>query len=124
MRRTLIDKAVPNIVGERAIGRRLADNLAFLLRALLAVLEKIIVVSRTHQPGASKRKCHTACIDSDPTTSPLFGNIGRCSRSAGRIENEIARIGSHQKAAIDYCVTCLNHVNFSIGCRRYRAKYS
>jgi len=87
MRRALVDKAVPDVVLEWTVGRRLASDFVFLPGTLLRVLKKVIVIFRTHQPGAGEREGDAARVDGYPAASPVFGEIGR---GAGAPEPEDA----------------------------------
>ena len=75
-------------------------ELGFLGAALTAVGEQIPRIARRHQPRAGERERDAACIDGDPATTPLFGDIRGGARTASWIQHKIARIGGHQNAPI------------------------
>ncbi len=64
------------------------------------------------EPLTSKCQRHAAGIASDPAPPPLLGNIRRRPAAASGIDNEVAGIGGHEKAAFDNCRQCLNYVKF------------
>ena len=81
-------------------GTELRD-LGLLLLSVLAVGEQVIRIAGAHDAGAGQRERDAGSVDGDPAAAPLFGNVGRGAGTAGRIEDKIARIGSHENAAFN-----------------------
>jgi hypothetical protein len=100
------------------VPRLLAGEPSFLSRARLGIRQMIMVVFRAHQPGAGQRQRDAACVDGGPTPTPLLGDIGGGSRSAGRIKHEVAGVASHQDTALDNAGRGFNYVRF-IGSSAY-----
>src|SRR6516225_406623 len=115
MRHALVDEALADIVvGRCFLGWRAAD-LAFLALPLGTVGEQVIGVARAHDPRPCQRQCHTRGVNRNPAPSPLFGDICRRTGAAGRVEHEVAGIGGHQDAALNYLAGCLNYISFFVG---------
>ena len=59
--------------------------------------------------------CDTACIASDPASTPLLGDNGCSAGAAGRVEDKVARISGHEEAASNYFRHSLNYICFLVG---------
>ena len=97
-----------------ASGWILPDDLLLLGAALPAVGEEVVGIARAHQPRARERQRHARGVDGDPAPAPLLGDSSRGAGAAGRIEHEIAGIGGHQDAALDYLSASLNHIDLFV----------
>src|SRR6267154_3991875 len=63
------------------------------------------------QPLTCKRKRNAAGVHCDPSSSPLLSHVCGGAASAGGVNNEVARIGCHENAALDYFRRSLHYVN-------------
>ena len=107
-----------------------ADLLAFLVllalvreaagRAARRILELVIRERRRQQPLTRERERHARRIDRDPPPTPLLSDVRSRAGAAGRVEHQVARVGGHQKAALDDLRSRLHHVHLfrtrSSGC--------
>ena len=107
-----IHEAQLDVVVGGLSGRRFPAQLRFLDLSFLAVGHEIIRVTRAHDTGACQRQRHTGGVDGYPAASPLFSHIGRGAGTAGGVENEIAGISGHEKAALNNFFGCLHNINF------------
>ena len=105
-----VDESMADVAMCRcALGRR-ARDLAFFALAVNTVGEEIVRVACAHEARAGEGKRDPRCVDSDPASTPLLGDIGGCAGAAGRIQNEIAGVGGHEDATFDQPFVCLNNV--------------
>src|SRR5690606_5114829 len=54
---------------------------------------------------------HAGSIAGDPATAPLFGDIGGSAGAAGGVQDNVARIGGHQNAALDNFLIGLHYID-------------
>ena len=111
MRHALIDKALADVAVGGSFGWNRVRDFGFLLLAVLAVGKQVIRIAGAHDAGASERERNARGVDGDPAAAPLFGDIGGGAGAAGGIEDEVARIGRHQNAALDNLGTSLNYID-------------
>jgi hypothetical protein len=69
--------------------------------AAFRVFEFVVVELRRHQPLAGDGQSHAAGIAGNPAPSPLLGAVGGSAGAAGGVEDQVARVGGHQNAALD-----------------------
>jgi hypothetical protein len=114
VRHPLVDEALANVAARRRLLRWRASDLALLALPLLAVGEQVIGIACAHDPRSGERQRHTRSINRDPPPPPLFGDIGRRSRAARRIQYEVTWIRAHQNAALNDCFICPDNIELRI----------
>ena len=114
MRNALIDEPLSYVTGRSFIRRELSREVGLLKLAFAGIRKQVVGKLRRHDPLPRERKRHSRRIDRDPPPPPFFAYQGRCSRSAGRIEHEIPRIGGHQEASLDDFHVRLDYIYFRI----------
>ena len=110
----LIDKSLTNIAMCRSLRWSAVTYLGLLELTVTAISKQIVWVARAHNARTGKSKRNSRSIDRDPSTTPLFGNIGSSARAASGIKNEIARIGGHQNTSFNNLSDRLNDVKLVI----------
>jgi len=109
---------VNEAVGQLAVGglgaRRGAGDLRLLLPALGRVGEEIPGVARAHEAGAGQGERDARGVDGDPAAAPLLRDRGGGARAAGGVEDQVARVGGHEEAALDRLYPALHNVDFLI----------
>ena len=50
-------------------------------------------------------------VDGNPAPAPLLCDVGGGARTAGGVEDKVARIGGHQDTAFDYSLMSLNNID-------------
>ena len=76
------------------------------------VSEFVVVEERGHQPLLGEGNRHAGRVAGNPAATPLLGDVGCRAGAARRIEDQIARIGGHEDAALDYFLRGLHNVDF------------
>ena len=92
MRNTLIYEAMLDVLVSWCFGRQTVRDFAFLELAFTGISQKVVRELGSHDPGTGQGQCHTACINGDPPTSPLFRNESCCTRTTGRIKYQVSGI--------------------------------
>ena len=112
MRHALIDKSVSDVPLHWLRTRRSARDFCFLSLAFARIGQQVKWISCAHDPGARQRERHARRVNRYPATAPLFSDGGGGAGTAGRVDHEIARIGGHEEAALDYPLRCLDYIQF------------
>jgi hypothetical protein len=76
------------------------------------VFEFVVVELCSHQPLAGDGERYAAGIAGDPAPPPLLGAVGGGAGAAGGVEDQVARVGGHQNAALDDFGVGLDGVEF------------
>src|SRR5580658_1799204 len=95
MRGAFIDKAVAHVLMGGRVRLNLARYRLLLGSAISAVSKQKIGIFGRHQPRAGERQRNSACVDRNPATSPLFGDIGGSARTTGGVEHKVTRVSRH-----------------------------
>ena len=88
-------------------------------RPAVAIREQVVGIARPHDARARKSQGHAGSVDGDPPASPLLGYVGRGPGAAGWIQDEVARICSHQYAALNDGWCRLDYVELRVGKAAY-----
>jgi hypothetical protein len=110
----LVDEAVADVASGRLRRGCAAGDLGLFELARGRVGEQVIGKTGAHDAGTGQRERHAGGVDGDPATTPLFGDIGGCAGAASWVEDEVARVGGHQNAALDQLCTGLYNVDLFI----------
>ena len=79
--------------------------------AFFGIAQCVEVKLGREKPLPGNGKSDAGRIHCDPAPPPLLGNTGRRAGAAGRVKHEIARVGSHKQATLNYFCTCLDYIN-------------
>ena len=101
MGHSFVDEAESDVSVGRGVWRSRPGNLGFLPLSFGTVGEQVIGVPRTHHASTGESKCDPRGIDGDPPPTPLFGDVGGCTGTAGRIKHEITGVGGHEDATLN-----------------------
>ena len=117
-----IDEALADIPIHGLRTRRGVCDLSFLELAFAGIGQQVERVTRSHNAGTGQYQRHTRGINSNPATTPLLGDVCGGARATGRIEDEVARVGGHEDAALDNVRASLNYVDLRIRSTRNSAR--
>lgn len=68
----------------------------------LARMRKVVVIEqRSHQPLFAQGEGHTRGVAGDPASALFFCYVGGSAGATGWVEDEVARVGGHEKATGD-----------------------
>ena len=102
VRHALIDKTLADVAMRGLARRHGPGDFGFFQLAVAAVGQQVIGIPGTHDASTSQRERHARGVDGDPAAAPLLCDIGGGAGTAGGVEHEVAGIGGHQEAALDY----------------------
>lgn len=98
----------------------LAPQLGLGNGALRGIRQQVVVVTCTDDAGAGDRQSNARRVDRDPATPPLLGDVCRSATAAGWVEDQVARVGRHEDAALDRPNVSLDHIANSGRTRQIR----
>ena len=87
-----------------------ALEFGFFLVSGIRVGEEVVGVAGAHDAGAGEGEGHPGGVDGDPAAAPLFGDVGGGARAAGGVQHQVAGVGGHEDAALDYNISSFNHI--------------
>ncbi len=80
--------------------------------SLLWMGQLIVIKECSHEALLCQGNGYSRGIAGDPASAPLLGHVGGGARATGGIEDQIAGIGTHEKATLDNSWMCLDNKNF------------
>ena len=101
VRHALIDETVADVAVGRLGTRRGAGDFRFLQLTFAGIGQQVERITCAHDAGTGQRQRDARGVDGDPATAPLFGDGGGGAGTTGRVEDEVAGVGSHQDAAFN-----------------------
>ena len=110
----LVHEALADVALGPGVLRFGAGESSFLALPLRAVGERVVGITRAHDPRAGEREGDARSVHSHPTPAPLFRDVCGRPRPAGGVENQIARIRGHENAATYSGGRCLHNVHLRI----------
>ena len=112
MRHALVDEALAEAAVHRLGAGRGAGDFGLLELAFAGIGQQVVGIAGAHEPGTGQGQGHAGGVDGDPAPAPLFGDVGGGAGATGGVEDEVAGVGGHEDAALDYFCRCLNDVYF------------
>jgi hypothetical protein len=109
---TLVDETFLDVALRLMRWRYLASKFGLFVNALRRVGKELVRISRGHESRTGERESYAASVDSNPAAAPLLRDIGGCATAARRVKDQVAGIGSHEKAPFKDSDSGLNDVNF------------
>src|SRR5690606_10197890 len=114
----LVDAVNVRVVGDGLEGNvrdGLIDEAAF--QTFVWILQLEVVVAGGHQPLFGQGDSNTGGVTGDPAATLFLCNERGCTAPTSWIKYKVTRVGSHQYAARENLLICLDYISFILcGC--------
>ena len=104
MGHALVDEALADVAVTGGFGGGFTLDLSLFELAGAAVGEQVVGIAGAHDAGAGQGEGDAGGVDGDPAAAPLFGDVCGGAGATGGVEHEVAGVGVHEDAALDYSV--------------------